>query len=237
VIVVVALIPSGWLDIVPIRSIPITLLMMVLSQIVGWWIGRSSGAEPIARICLMNVVILTIVLPFLSLQASAVRVPYISNQLGTSTPAIVATTAAVVTLFGAAVLSVALTWDGPDSTALLFAPVAFLVPEMLGSPLNPSITEVVDRVFEVFALMVVLTVAVVVLPKVAKLVAPSAVLGMLFLGLWLMDRGPTWQRSSGDVVRVLDGALLVVSVVLLVAVPVMAIGARRVVQEIRGPGI
>ena len=237
VIVVVALVPSGLLGIIPISSIPISLLLMVLSQAVGWWVGRSSGAEPIARICLMNVVILTVVLPFLALQASAVRVPYVSSELGTATPAIVATTAAVATIIGAALLSVALTWDGPDSTALLFAPVAYFVPEMLGSPLNPSISEIVGRIFEVFALMVVLTVAVTVLPQVAKLVAPSVVLGMLFLGLWLLDRGPTLRRSSGDVVRVLDGALLVVSVVLLVAVPIMAIGARRVARELQGPGM
>jgi hypothetical protein len=119
----------------------------------------------------------------------------------------------------------------------LFAPVAFFVPEMLGAPLNPSITEIVDRNFEVYALMVVLTVAVSVLPQIAKLVAPAVALGLLFLGLWLVDRGPTWPQSSGDVVRVLDGALLAVSVVLLVAVPVIAIGARRVALEIRDPRI
>lgn len=234
VVVFVSLIPTGFLDIIPITSIPVSLLMIVISQGVGWWVGRSSGADPIARICLMNVVILTIVLPLLSLQASAVRVPYVSSELGTATPAIIATTVAVAALIGAAVLSVALTWDGPDSTALLFAPVAYLVPQMLGSPLNPSIAEIVDRIFEVFAMMMVLTVAVTVLPQIAKLIAPSVALGLLFLALWLLDRGPIWQQSSGDVVRVLDGALLVVSVVLLVAVPVFAIGARRVTLELRG---
>lgn len=234
VVVIVCLIPTGFLDIIPISSIPISLLLIVISQGVGWWVGRSSGADPIARICLMNVVILTIVLPFLSLQASAVRVPYVSSELGTATPAIVATTAAVAAVIGAAILSVALAWDGPDSTALLFAPVAYFVPQMLGAPLNPSITEIVDRIFEVFVLMVVLTLAVTLLPQIAKLVAPSVALGVLFLALWLVDRGPVWQRSSGDVVRVLDGALLVVSVVLVVAVPVIAIGARRVTVELRG---
>jgi hypothetical protein len=185
----------------------------------------------------MNVVVMTVVLPFLALQISAVRVPYVSSELGTATPAIIATTAAVAAVIGAAVLAVAMSWDGPDSAALLFAPVALFVPEMLGAPLNPAITEIVDRIVEVFALMVVLTVAVSVLPQIAKLVAPSVVLGLMFLGLWLVDRGPTWRQSSGDVVRVLDGALLVVSVVLMVAVPVIAIGARRVALELRGPGI
>jgi hypothetical protein len=235
--VFVALIPTEFLEIIPISSIPISLLMIVISQIVGWWFGRSSGADPIARICLMNVVILTIVLPFLALQASAVNVPYVSSELGTATPAIIATTAAVVALVGAAVLAVALTWDGPDSAALLFAPVAYFIPVMLGASLNPSISEIVDRIAAVFALMVILTVAVSVLPRIAKLVAPSVMLGLLFLGLWLVDQGPTWQQSSGDVVRVLDGVILVVSVVLLVAVPVVSIGARRVAMELRGPGI
>jgi hypothetical protein len=104
---------------------------------------------------------------------------------------------------------------------------------MLSAPLNPSIDETVDRIFEVFAVMVVLTVAVTVLPQIAKLVAPSVALGLLFLVLWLLDRGPILRRSSGDVVRVLDGSLLVVSVVLLVAVPIFAIAARRVGMELR----
>jgi hypothetical protein len=237
VIALIALIPASMLDIIPIESIPTTLLLMVLSQVVGWWIGRSSGAEPLSRICQMNIGILTLVLPFLALQTSAVRVPYVSSELGTETPAIIATIAAIAALMGAAVLAVVLTWDGPDSAALLFTPVALFVPELLGTPLNPSIGEVVDRIFEVFALMVVLTVAVTLLPQVAKLVAPSVALALLFLGLWLAGRGPTWPESSGDVVRVLEGALLVMAVILLVAVPIMAIGARRVILEIRGPGI
>lgn len=237
VIAVVALVPQGWLEIVPIETVPITLLLMILSQGAGWWVGRSSGAEPITRICQMNLVILTIVLPFLSLQASAVRVPYVSSELGTATPAMIATIAAVAAMVGAAVLSVVLAWDGPDSAAVLFTPVALFVPELLGTPLYPSIEEIIGRIFEVFALMVVLTVAVAVLPQVAKLVAPSAALAMLILGLWVVGRGPTWQRSSGDVVRVLDGSLLVMAVVLLVAVPIIAIGARRVALVLRGPEI
>jgi hypothetical protein len=236
-IAIVALLPAGLLDIIPIESIPISLLLMVLSQGAGWWVGRSSGAEPISRMCQMNVGILTIVLPFLALQTSAVRVPYVSSELGTATPAIIATIAAVAALVGAAALAVALTWDGPDSAALLFTPVALFVPELLGTPLNPSVGEIVDRIFEVFALMVVLTIAVTFLPQVAKLIAPSVMLALLFLGLWVVGRGPTWPASSGDIVRVLDGSLLVMAVILLVAVPILAIGARRVVLEVRGPGI
>lgn len=236
-IVFAALMPGAVLDLVPVSSIPVAMVVMALSQLAGWWIGRASDAKPIARICLMNLIVLTVVLPILALQASAARVPYVSTELGTATPAIVATAVAVAAIVAAAIIAVATAWDGPDTAGLLFAPVSLFVPVMLGGPYDQPVDTFVDRIRDVFAVMVVLTVAVNVMPRFSRLLAPPAVLAMLFVGLWLLDRDPRFQPTSGEVVRILDSSLLAISVILLVAVPIASIGIRRIELEMRRPVI
>jgi hypothetical protein len=177
-----------------------------------------------------------VVLPFLAVQASAVRVPYVSNEFETATPAIIATTAAVAAVLGVALLAVGLAWDGPDQAALLFAPAALLVPQLLAAPFEPTTQDILRRLLDVYGMSAVIAFLGPLAPRIVLATMPAAAMGLLFLGLWISDRGPTLQRTSGDVVRVLDGVLLTTTVILVVGVPVMAIGVRRVMFEMRGGG-
>lgn len=233
-IAAIALVPMEIFDLVPLEGLAFPLLVMLMSQAAGWGIARAAGGEPITRICLTNMVTLAVILPILAVQASAVRVPYVSNEFETATPVIIATTAAVVAIFGVALLSVGLAWESPDQAALLFVPTALLVPEMLGAPFEPVIEDILRFAFESFVLSAVVAFFGPLAPRVARAFLPAAATGILFLALWFTDRGPTLQPTSGDVVRVLDGVLLVTVIVLVVGVPIMAIGVRRVIWEMRG---
>jgi len=233
-IAIIALVPTAIFDLVPLEGLSFPLLVMLLSQAAGWGIARAAGGEPITRICLVNLVTLAVILPLLAVQAAAARVPYVSNEFQTATPVIFATTVAVVAIIGVALLSVGLAWESPDHAALLFVPTALLAPEMLGAPYEPVIEEILRFVFEAFILSVGVAFLGPLAPRIARAFLPAAATGLLFLALWITGRGPTLQPSSGDVVRVLDGVLLVTTIILVVGVPVMASGVRRVVWEMRG---
>lgn len=233
VVALVAVIPTAVVDLLPLDALPFALLLMIGSQAVGWWIGRAAEATPLARICLMNLATLGVVLPFLALQASAGRTPYVSTEFGTATAAILATVAAVAAMICASLFAVGLARDAPEQASLLFAPVALLVPELLGAPFQPEASEIVRRLFEVYALAAAGAFMSVLVPRIGKALVTPASLGLLFIGLWVVGRGPTLQRTSGDVVRVLDAALLATTVLLAVAVPIIAMGVRRVMWEMR----
>lgn len=230
-VAVIAFVPTGLLGVLPIGSLPISLLLMVASQVAAWWVGKTAEAPPLARIGLMNVVTIGVALPMLAIHASVNRIPYVSADLGTATAAIIATVAAVAAIVGTALFAVGIAWDAPEQASLLFGPAAFLVPELLGAPFEPEVREITRRLAEVYLLAAMGAFLSGLVPAVARALISPASLGLLFVGLWAAGRGPTVQRTSGDIVRILDGSLLVVTVILTVAVPVLAIGVGRVARE------
>lgn len=66
------------------------------------------------------------------------------------------------------------------------------------------------------------------------MVAPIA-LAAQFIALWIAGRGPSFQPTSGRIVPALYTVMLIVTVVLTVSVPLLAVWVRRLVMKAEAP--
>ena len=152
--------------------------------------------------------------------------------MSTDRPALIATVTAVAGLAVFAVAAVAFGWEAPSDAALLFLPVALLVPALLGTTLGMGEDKAARLLAEIFLLVAVATFAAVLSrPLVASLVG-IVTLAAYFGLLIATDRGPTKEPTSGDIARILDGSLVAVTIALTVMVPLAAAGLRRVMHEV-----
>lgn len=215
----------------PTSDLPVTLVLVVVMQLVGVVVARANGLWLWARAFLMNVAIVSGLLPLLAVQASTTRVPYVSAELGTARPAIIATVAVVTVVIICAIAAIA--WDAAAGAALLFLPTSLLVPALLATSYAVSERTVVGLLAEVYTLTAVATVlAVLVRPMFASLVG-VVTLGMFFVLLLVTDRGPTKEPTSEEIARILDGSLVLVTIGLTIVVPAAAAGLRLVMREVR----
>lgn len=228
VVVIAGLLATPYL---PTSDLPVTLVLVVVSQLVGFVVARSNGLWLWSRAFLMNVAVVIGLLPLLAIQVSTTRAPYVSAELGTARPAILATVAVVAGVVVCAIAAMA--WDAAPDAALLFLPTSLLVPALLGTSYAVGEDTVARLLAEVYMLTAVATIlAVLVRPLLASLLGVTT-LGIYFGVLLIADRGPTQEPTSDDIARILDGSLVLVTVVLTIAVPVGAAGLRRVMREVR----
>jgi hypothetical protein len=216
----------------PESDFPVVLVLILVGQAFGLAVARANGLTPWVRSFALNLTTLAIVLPLLAIQASATRSPYVSTALGTARPAIIATVAAIASLAIVASAAVAAANDDDEGSALAFLPAALLVPALLGTEPSLSESEVGERLAEVFGLTGIATFVALLAPRRLKpLIGPSAMAGYFAL-LIILDRGPTQEPTSSEIARILDGSLVVVAIVLIVAIPVTAYGVRRVMRSV-----
>ena len=216
----------------PDSDLPVTLLLVVVVQLVGYVIARSNGLWPWSRAFLVNAAIVVALLPLLAIQASTTRAPYVSTDLSTDRPAIIATVAAVAGLVVLAVAVVGIGWEAPSDSALLFLPGGLLVPALLGTAYEASEDDVARLLAEVFIFTAVATFAATLAPPLLASLVGVGTLAAYFGLLLVADRGPTKEPTSGEIARILDGSLVAVTMALTVVVPLAAAGVRRVMREV-----
>jgi hypothetical protein len=219
-------------SLMPAIDLPVVLLLVVVVQLAGYWFSRLGDLWPWGRTFLANAAIVLILLPMLAVQTSATRMPYVSNELGTLRPAVIATVAAAAALVGFAIAAVVMAWDAPEDASLLFLPAGLLVPVMLGSSFAVGEGEVTPWVAGIFLLTAGATFLALIMPIGLRALVGPVGLGVFFALLLALGRRPTREPTSDDVVRILDGCLVAAAIVLTVVVPIVALGIRRVMREV-----
>ncbi len=208
-------------------SMPLAFIILAVVQLAGYLIARDDRPAAMSKPWTIHLAAAIGLLPMLAIQVALIREPYVSIDSGSSLPAVLATLLVIFFTFVLAVVSAVRFWTRPDQAALVFLPVALLVPQAVGERTEAGIGQAVGML----ALAMLLGAAAVVVSAYVgvgvRLLIPPVVLGIEILLLWVAGRGPVLHTTSGGVVRLLYILMLASTVILVVVVPIFAVWLRR----------
>ncbi len=203
-------------------SVPRGLIVLVGVQLAGLGVARANQSTIAIHGWSAIALTSSVLLPLLSLQVTLLREPYVSLARHSAGPAMFATFIVVVVLTLGAVWSLTSAWQTPEFAALLFMPMAVLVPAMMSMRETVYQRIALETLAETALLCAVMTAIAFAAPPRWRALIPAITLALEFVALWIAGRGPWFHATSGTVVRVLYTTLLASTVVLVVAVPVIA---------------
>ena len=216
--------------------IPRGLILLVLIQLAAILLLRINDDHPLVNSWVSTLGASAVLVPLLALQVTLLREPYVALGRGSATPAILATVVVGLVLIVGAVWAVASSWTEPDQAALLFMPLGLLPPAMIGMRSTILQGPALELLAEVLLLAALATAIAWAIPPNLRIFVPPVAVGAEFILLWAAGHGPWFHRTSGDVVRFLYTSMLVLSVVLIVAVPVVAMWVKGRAIVVSGQG-
>ena len=200
----------------------------------GCWLAWPTSSSLRRTAWLVALGVMAGLVPLLALQAALARLPRVGLAGESLGPVLLATLGASVILLGLAGVVAVGARGEPHGAGPLFLPAGLLVPPVLSVRALPAELPVLRTCAAALALAGVAIVVAWLLPEgLRPLIGPLA-LGVEFVWLWIADRGPIVDATSGRIVSVLYGALVVMTVVLVVVVPLLAVWVRQLVSEVMG---
>lgn len=203
-------------------SLPLGLIVVILTQVAITAALHVNGRTALVPSWLAAMICSAVLLPLLALQVALLREPYVSWSRQSASPAMVATVVAGMTIAAGATWAIAVGWEHPDEAGLLFMPQAMMVPALIGMHGTVMQRPALQMFGAVMLLSAIATGVGWLLEPATRVFIPAGALGVEVLALWATGYGPWFQATSGDIVRVLYGAMLALAVVLVVAVPFVA---------------
>jgi hypothetical protein len=212
-------------------GIPVGMLLITLVQVAGSWLTRELSLGVWRRVWLLDAVACGLLLPLLALLASTSRVPYVSRTWGGFDPVLWTAIGATTVVIGAGILAAALSADQPSEASLLFLPLALLVPAFLGAPKDLGERGSLTVVAEVFVLASVIAFVGWLLPAGLQPLISALALVVQFAILLSFGYRPGFDGARDRLIPALSVALLVVTIVASVAVPLLSMWLRRVIRS------
>ncbi|CAN5778204.1 hypothetical protein BH20CHL3_BH20CHL3_10290 [soil metagenome] len=211
-------------------GVPLAVIAVLAVQLVGYAATRAVEPASLGRAWLVGLVTAVIALPIFAIQLTLAREPYAGTTYGSSAPLIAATAAVALTLVLTALLLAIVSHDAPEEAALLFMPLALLIPAVIGIRSEVAEVAAIRALAESSLVAAGASVIAWSLPRATRpLIAPAA-MAVQFILLWMMGRGPSFSSTSGELAPLALGGQLALAVILVVAVPLLAVGATRFVQ-------
>lgn len=208
-------------------AIPLPFIALAVIQVAGYLISRDDRPAALSKPWTIHLAAAIGLLPMLAIQVALIREPYVSIDSGSSMPAVLSTLLVIFFTTVLAIVSAVRFWTRPDQAALVFLPVALLIPQAVGECTEIGSGQAVG----ILAMAMLLGAGAVVISSYVgigvRLLIPPLVLALEILLLWIGGRGPVLHTTSGGVVRLLYIMMLATAVVLVVIVPIMAVWLRR----------
>jgi hypothetical protein len=216
----------------PVGSAPVRIGVVILGLAAG--IGLTAALDrPGARAFWQLALCATLILmPIVTLQASASRVPFVAIARGSAGPLLGLTLASCVTLIGIWIFATYQADDAPENASLLFLPAAVLVPAILGASGSLDESSALAMLGESSLVAGVAVLLGLLSPANWRPVAGAVALGAQFLLLWALGRGPVLGVQGGLVVPACAAVLLALTVMLTVLAPLGALFWRRFAQTV-----
>ncbi|MFN8593991.1 MAG: hypothetical protein U0031_21260 [Thermomicrobiales bacterium] len=216
----------------PTGSLPIRLAIVVAYLALGLALSvvlDRSYSRPNWQSAFAATVVL---LPILALQAAASRVPFVALGRGSAGPLIWLTFAAGFALTGLWLLAARQSDRSPQDSALHFLPAALLVPAVVGAPGSLDETSALIVLSEAFLVAGVAMFIGALAPQHWRPIAGAIALGVQFVLLWTLGRGPVLGPHGGTIVPVCAGLLLALTALLTVLTPLASLISRRFLQTV-----
>jgi hypothetical protein len=206
---------------------PAPLFLIALVQLLAIMATREDRPAPVHRPWLTHLAATVGLLPLMAIQVSLVREPYVALGHGSALPAVIATIVAIGFAIVLAMTTTIRFWRQPDQASLVFLPVALIIPAAIGQRDPISISTALVILALAMGIGSLATAAAAPLPLGMRLLVPPIALALEIGVLWATGRGPVFHPTSGGIVRLLYISMLFSSIILLVVVPVLAVGLRR----------
>lgn len=225
---------AGAVDLLPLPtgSAPVRIGLVVVALLAGTAVAIAfdrQNARPYWQMALASTLIL---MPIVSLQASASRVPFVAIARGSAGPILWLTLAALAALVALWLFAAFQASDDPENASLLYLPAALLVPAILGAPGALDETSALTMLGESSLVAGVAILIGLLSPPQWRPAAGGAALGAQFLLLWALGRGPVIGHNGGFVVPASAALLLAATVLLTVLAPLAALFGRRFAQTV-----
>ena len=219
-----------FLGVVPMFSssagtVPRGMLVLLFLQIAGLLFSRASQAPALILSWTATLFVTCLLAPLIALQVTLLREPYVSLARHSAGPALFATFVVAIAVAFGAIWCVVIGWSDPDHAALLFMLAGLLWPAMIGAGAVVSQRTALLILSEVCLISAAAMALAVLLPPFSRIFVPAGTLAFEFVFLWLSGQGPWFQPTSGGVVRAIYAGSLVLTVLLIVAAPLMAMAA------------
>ncbi len=210
------------------NQIPLATVLVLAFQAAMMAICYALQLTILGRIWLLNLVTLSTLMPLLALQSTFSGIPYVSPMRSSAEPVIMTAVVTIIVLLVVAVLSASLSYEAPGDAAVLFLPAALIVPVVLGGPASDIPDRGLASIVSVSVAAAIAAAGAQILPEpirpIIGLVAVMVELGALYAA----RRGPDIPSSSGEIVSILLWAIIGLTVVLTIAVPLLARWLRHV---------
>lgn len=213
-------------SVVPLLSgtgdIPAGIVLVLMVQVAALVLLSQTGANAWATSWISVGFLTSIMMPMLALQVSLLHEPYVSLQMGSARPAMLATLV-VLGLYGAyCVWVVWISQNHPPGAAVLMMPPTLAIPAMIGQAGNIDQRAALIILSEVTLITAIAAAISWLFPGWTQLMIGAGALAFEFVRLWLGGNGPWRHETSGSIVSALYIAMLVTAVLAIVLVPVLA---------------
>ena len=220
----------------PTGATPVRIGAVIVMLAVG--IGVTTmrdrrGPRPYWQMALLSTLVL---MPIVTLQASASRVPFVAISRGSAGPLLWLTLATAVALLGIWLFAAHQADDAPQDGALVFLPAALLVPAILGAPGSLDETSALTMLGEAFLVAGMAIFVGLLAPGSWRPLAGAAALGVQYALLWTLGRGPVLGPDGGAIVPVSAILILALTALLTVLTPLAALFSRRFFQTVEEAG-
>lgn len=199
-----------------------TIVLAVVANTVAFHAWR--------RTAIINLATLAMVFPVLVIRQSVIRVPFVDGGNGTMMAPVLATVAVILLLTLLAVACAVLSQEDPEQAGIMFLPAALLVPLLAGQSELVSLSSALKLALGVYVASAVLTVLASMLPVVAATMVVPAAIGVEFLYFTLFQTTSIFPTGSGITAKILFSAVVVVTVALAIAVPMLSTWIRQVTR-------
>ena len=203
-----------------------TILLAVTASTVAFQAWR--------RTAIVNLATLAMVFPVLVIRQSVIRVPFVDGGNGTMLAPVLATVAVILLLTLLAVACAVLSQEDPEQAGIMFLPAALLVPLLAGQSELISLSSALKLALGVYMASALLTVVASMLPVVAATLVVPAAIGVEFIYFTLFQTTSIFPTGSGLTAKVLFSAVVVVTVALAIAVPMLSTWIRQVTRMAEG---
>jgi hypothetical protein len=182
------------------------------------------------RTAIVNLATLAMVFPVLVIRQSVIRVPFVDGGNGTMMAPVLATVVVILLLTLLAVVCAVLSQEDPEQAGIMFLPAALMVPLLAGQSELVSLSSALTLALGVFVASAVLTVIASMLPAMAASLLVPAAIGLEFIYFTLFQTASIFPTGSGVTAKVLFSAVVIATVALAIAVPMMSSWVRQVTR-------
>ncbi len=214
---------------ISLPNMPLAIFAILAVQIGGYLLTREEAPLGMKTAWIVGAIETAIILPVVALQTMIAREPYVSQNMGSAGPVLVATSFVALVQIGVAVYIAASSWQHPEEAGLIFMPLALLVPAVIGARHEILEESAVRTLAQASLLAAGATVIAWALPRNSRPFVPAAALAFQFFALWVSGHGPSFARTSDEVVPFMYASLLVLTVVLTVGVSILSLYTRRLI--------